>query len=153
MALLRFVPLFVAVAMLAAGCGESTVASVPELEQAIVLARDRSDFVLEAITRAQSKDEFLERMDDAADTIDDAAADLEAVRAPAEYESDVDRLVKSLHQLAFDLQATADQVREPGFDDLLTGTQGLSFESWVDVNRALSALSREGIEAAPLERH
>jgi hypothetical protein len=153
MALLRFVPLFVAVAMLAAGCGESTVASVPELEQAIVLARDRSDFVLEAITRAQSKDEFLERMDDAADTIDDAAADLEAVRAPAKYESDVDRLVESLHQLAFDVQATADQVREPGFDDLLTGTRGLSFESWVDVNRALSALSREGIEVAPLERH
>jgi hypothetical protein len=139
--------------MLASGCGESTVASVPDLEQAIVLARDRSDFVLEAITRAQSRDELLARMDDAADTIDDAATDLEGVRAPAEYEGDADRLVESLHQLAFDVQATADQIREPGFDDLLSGTQGLSFESWVEVNRALSALGRMGIEVAPLERH
>jgi hypothetical protein len=139
--------------MLASGCGESTVASVPDLEQAIVLARDRSDFVLEAITRAQSRDELLARMDDAADTIDDAATDLEGVRAPAEYEGDADRLVESLHQLAFDVQATADQIREPGFDDLLSGTQGLSFESWVEVNRALSALGRIGIEVAPLERH
>ena len=43
--------------------------------------------------------------------------------------------------------------REPGFGDLLTGTRGLSFESWSKVNLALAVLRKEGIEVAPLERH
>jgi hypothetical protein len=129
------------------------VASVPELEQSIVLARDRTDLALASITRAESEDELLERMDDAADTIDDAASDLDGVRVPTTYEAGVDRLVGSLHQLAFDVQATADQIREPGFGTFLAGTRGLSFESWDQVNLALSTLRRTGIEAAPLERH
>ncbi|HEU5264049.1 MAG TPA: hypothetical protein VFU34_05390, partial [Gaiellaceae bacterium] len=58
-----------------------------------------------------------------------------------------------LQQLAFDVQATADQIRQPGFSDLFTGTKGLSFESWDAVNRALAALGRQGIEVVPLTRH
>ena len=127
--------------------------SVQELEQSIVATRDRVDFALARITRASSKDELLERMDEAADTIDDAASDLEGVGTPKDYESDVGKLVDSLHQLAFDVQATADQIREPGFGDLLTGTRGLSFESWDKVNLALAGLIGKGIEVAPLERH
>jgi len=143
----------VAVALLASGCGERRGPSVQELEQSIVATRDRVDFALARITRASSKDELLERMDEAADTIDDAASDLEGVGTPKDYESDVGKLVDSLHQLAFDVQATADQIREPGFGDLLTGTRGLSFESWDKVNLALAGLIGKGIEVAPLERH
>ena len=127
--------------------------SVQELEQSIVTTRDRVDFALARITRASSKDELLERMDEAADTIDDAASDLEGVRTSKDYESEVGKLVDSLHQLAFDVQATADQIREPGFGDLLTGTSGLSFESWDKVNLALAGLIGKGIGVAPLERH
>lgn len=124
-----------------------------DLEDAVVSARDRVDFALAEVTRAQSKDEFLERMDRAADTIDDAAGDVGGVDAPERYEDDVELLATSLEQLAFDVQATADQVRQPDFGGLLDGVRGLSFESWNSVNRALSGLARDGIEVPPLERH
>ena len=148
-----FMSLLVAGAVLAAGCGASTMPPVPDLEQTIIMSRDRVDFALARTTRARSKDEFLERMDKAAETIDAAARDLERVGTTKGYESEVDSLVEALHQLAFDVQATADQIRQPEFSDLLAGTRGLSFESWDDVNRALADLTEEGIEVAPLERH
>ena len=150
---LLFVPLLVFVATLALGCGENRTPSVPELEQSVVATRDRVDFALERITRAQSRDELLGRMDEAAVTIDATASDLEGVGTPKDYESEVGELVDSLRQLAFDVQATADQIRQPGFGDLLIGTRGLSFESWGTVNLALAGLKEEGIEVALLERH
>lgn len=150
---LLFVPPLVFVAALAFGCGENRTPSVQELEQSVVATRDRVDFALERITRAQSRAELLGRMDEAADTIAAAAGDLEGVGAPKGYESEVGELVGSLGQLAFDVQATADQIRQPGFGDLLTGTRGLSFESWDTVNVALAGLKKKGIEVAPLERH
>jgi hypothetical protein len=149
---LLFVPILVSVAALAFGCGES-MPSVQELEPSIVVTRDRVDFALARITRAQSRDELLARMDEAADTIDDAAGDLERVGTPRDYESEAGKLVDSLRQLAFDVQATADQIRQPGFDDLLVGTKGLSFASWEKVNLALAGLKGKGIEVALLERH
>jgi len=87
------------------------------------------------------------------DHVPAAGADLDGVDAPKDYESEVGELVDSLHQLAFDVQATADQIRQPGFGDLLTGARGLSFESWDKVNLALARLIEKGIGVAPLERH
>lgn len=145
------VPL-VAVGVLASGCAERKP-SVQALERSIVATRDHVDFALARISRAQSKDEFLERMDEAANAIDAAARELEGVGTPKGYESEVDSLVDSLRQLAFDVQATADQIREPGFGDLLTGARGVSFESWDKVNLALACLRAKGIDIAPLERH
>ena len=124
-----------------------------EFGPSVVSARDRVDFALARITRAQSKDDLLERMDEAADAIDDAVRDLEEVGAPERLETDLGALVDSLGQLAFDVRATADQIRQPGFSDLLVGTKGLSFESWDAVNRALAALDAQGIGVAPLARH
>lgn len=148
---LVFVPMLVTLAMLALGCGESR--TVGEIEPSIVATRDRVDFALERVTRAQTRDELLARMDEAADTISASADDLEGVDIPKDYESEVGALVDALRQLAFDVQATADQIRQPGFGDLLTGTRGLSFESWDKVNIALAGLSRKGVEVARLERH
>jgi hypothetical protein len=151
--LLLVVPALVTVAVLASGCGGSRTPSAPELEQSIVSTRDRVDFAMARITRARSRDELLERMDEAADTIADAASDLEGVGFPKDYEREAGKLVDALRQLAFDVQAAADQIRQPGFGDLLTGTRGLSFESWDEVNLALKALIEQGIEVALLERH
>ena len=148
-----FAALVAAAAVLAAGCGGRSTPTAEELGRSVVSARDRVDFALARITRAQSKDELLERMDEAADVIDDAVRDLEGVGAPEGLDTDVKTLVEALRQLAFDVQATADQIRQPGFSDLLSGTQGLSFESWDAVNRALAALDAQGIEVAPLARH
>lgn len=139
--------------LLVAGCGgNGGTASAAELESAVVLARDRVDFALAEVTRATSKDEFLERMDRAADTIGDAAGDVDDLGVPERYRDEVELLATSLEQLAFDVQATADQVRQPDFGGLLEGVRGLSFESWNSVNRALAGLGRKGIEVAPLER-
>jgi ABC-type enterochelin transport system substrate-binding protein len=145
--------LLVAAAVLAAGCGRDSVPTVSELGQSVVLARNRVDLVLARITQAQSKDELLERMDEAAVVIDRAAEDLGDDGVPRGYEGEVEELVESLRQLAFDVQATAGQIREPRFDDLLAGTRGFSFASWDRANRALAALDRRGVEVAPLERH
>jgi ABC-type glycerol-3-phosphate transport system substrate-binding protein len=143
-----------ACALLVAACGGSGApTTVPELEQAVSLARDRTDFVLERITEADSEKELLVRMDEAAETIEDAAGDVERVGVPDGFENEADELVAALSQLAVDLRATADQVRQPGFGDLFEGTRGLSFESWVEVNRALAALDRKGVSVAALERH
>ena len=150
---LLLVPLLVSLAVLAFGCGANRMLSEQELEPSIVATRDRVDFALERVTRAESRDELLGRMDEAAGTIDAAAGDLEGVGIPRAYENEVGDLVAALRRLAFDLQATADQIRQPGFGDLLSGTKGLSFESWENVNRALAGLNEKGIEVARLERH
>ncbi len=124
-----------------------------ELERSVVSTRDRIDSSLARITQAQSKDELLERMQEAAAAIGAAAGELERDGAPADYEGDVAELVDSLRQLAVDLEATAEQIGEAGFEDLLTGAEGLSFESWERVNLALARLNRQGIAVAPLGRH
>ena len=146
------VALLTAAAVLAAGCGGSAP-TVDEFGRSVVSVRDRVDFALARITRAQSKDDLFERMDEAAVAIDDAGQDLEGVGAPERFDTDLSALVDALGQLAFDVQATADQIRQPGFSDLLAGTKGLSFESWDAVNQAFAALDAQGIEVAPLARH
>ncbi|HEU0246367.1 MAG TPA: hypothetical protein VFR38_04705 [Gaiellaceae bacterium] len=142
-----------AAATVATGCGGSGTPTAEEFGRSVVSSRDRVDFALERITRAQSRDDVLERMDEASAAIDDAVRDLEDVGAPERLDTELGALVDSLGQLAFDVQATADQIRQPGFSDFLAGTKGLSFESWDAVNRALAALDAQGIEVAPLARH
>jgi len=133
--------------------GEGAPPSAAAFEEQVALARDRVDYALEQVTRADSLEAFLDRMDEAAETIADAAADLRRGSAPTGLEAELDDLVGSLEQLTFDVQATADQIRQPGFDELLAGTRGLSFESWEAVNGSLASLRDRGVEVAPLERH
>jgi hypothetical protein len=133
-------------------CGGGGEPSVQEFSDAVVLNRDRADFVLARITRAQSQEELLTRMDEAAAEIDKAAQELEKTGAPSDYQPEADNLVKSLRQLSVDIQATADQARVPGFETLLTNT-GLSFNSWDDVNKALAGLAGKGINVSILQRH
>ena len=135
------------------GCGGGDPATAEELTAGVVATRDRVDFALASVTRAQTRDEFLERMDEAADTIADGAGDLDDAGAPESFEREAAALVDALEQLAFDVQATADQIRQPAFEDAFEGTRGLSFESWNEVNAALAELAERGILVAPLERH
>ena len=140
-------------AVLLSACGGRDPTSVEDFERGVTSARDRADFALAAVTRASTRDEFLERMDEAAGTIADSADDLDDAGAPEAYEGEAASLVDALEQLAFDVQATADQIRQPGFEDAFEGARGLSFESWEQVNAALVRLDGGGIEVAPLERH
>ena len=62
-------------------------------------------------------------------------------------------LASDPRQLSVDIQATADQAREPGFENLLTdpALNGLSFDSWDDVNKALAGLAGKGIQVSILQ--
>lgn len=136
-----------------AACGGSGEPSVEEFGDAVELNRNRADFVLGSITRAQSVEELLTRMDEAAIVISKAADELEDTGAPSDYQPEADDLVKWLRQLSVDVQATADQARIPGFEGLLTESRALSFDSWDQVNKALAGLAGKGIEVTILQRH
>lgn len=144
--------LLLAVGVLVSGCGGGEP-SVEEFGDAVVLNRNRTDFVLGRITRAQSIEEVLNRMDEASVTISKAADELEDTGAPSDYQPEADDLVKWLRQLSVDVQATADQARIPGFEGLLTQTNAISFDSWDQVNKALAGLAGKGIDVTILQRH
>ncbi len=145
--------LLAALLLVAAGCGGSGDPSPEAYSEAVVLNRNRVDFVLARITRAKSQDELIARMDEAALLIGKAADELDEKGAPADFQPEADDLVKSLRQLSVDIQATADQVRQPGFENLLQGTRGLSFDSWDDVNKALAGLAGKGVPVSILQNH
>jgi hypothetical protein len=140
-------------ASVAAGCGGSSTPSPEDYAEAVVLNRDRVDFALARITRAQSVDELLQRMDEAAVVIDKAAGDLDDKGAPEDFQPEADKLVKQMRQLSVDIKATADQAREPGFGGLVTDPhlQGLSFDSWTKMNQALAGLAGKGIKVAIIQ--
>jgi hypothetical protein len=145
--------LLLALGLVASACGGSGEPSVEEFSDAVVLNRNRTDFVLGRITRAQSLEELFTRMDEAALTISKAADELDETGAPSDYQPEADDLVKWLRQLSVDVQATADQARVPGFEGLITDTNAISFDSWDQVNKALAGLAGKGIEVMILQRH
>jgi len=153
MLLRRLVIVLLAVLVLvAAGCGGGQP-SAEDYADSVVLNRNRADFVLGRITRAGSPEELLARMDEASLVIGKAADELDDEGAPDEFQPEADDLVKWLRQLSVDIQATADQARVPGFENLLTGQglQGLSFDSWDNVNKALAGLAGKGIQVSILQ--
>jgi hypothetical protein len=133
--------------------GGDDAASSEDYELTVVNTRDRTDFALSRLSRAQSLEELLERMDEAAAAVDSAAGDLEGAGVPDTFEDETERLVEQLRMLATDVQGTADQARVPGFEDILSGAAGLNFESWDRINAILTELRRQGIEVQPLARH
>jgi hypothetical protein len=145
--------LLLALGLVASACGGSGEPSVEEFSDAVVLNRNRTDFVLGRITRAQSLEELFTRMDEAALTISKAADELDETGAPSDYQPEADDLVKWLRQLSVDVQATADQARVPGFEGLITDTNAISFDSWDQVNKALAGLAGKGIDVTILQRH
>ena len=138
------------VLVLLVACGGSEP-SVEEYSEAVVLNRNRADFVLGRIVRAQSIEEVLNRMDEASVVISKAAGELEDTGAPSDFQPEADDLVTALRQLSVDVQATADQARIPGFESLLTDTNAISFDSWDDVNKALAGLAGKGIDVSILQ--
>ena len=139
---------------IAAGCGGSGTASRADFEQNVDAARDQVDAALAHITDNPSgKEELLDRMDESAANIDRTAEELDRREAPEGLDDERVRLVEAFRQLAVDLSQTAEQIRQPDFGGLLDGTQGLSFQSWVDANDVLRQLREQGLDVQPLGRH
>jgi hypothetical protein len=146
--------LLVLAALLAAGCAGDGSDSNEDFQASVVEARNTVDGALAHITDNPSgKEELLDRMDEASEKIDVAAESLDRKEAPEGLDDERERLVRAFRQLAVDLTQTADQIRQPDFDGLLQGTQGLSFESWTDANKVLGQLKQQGVEVEPLGRH
>ena len=148
--------MLVAVAAIAAsGCGGggSSTQSLNDYTQSVVTARDRADFALARITKAKSKEEFINRMDEASAAIDEAASDLDGAGPAEGFEEETDKLVSALQQLSVDLDALAHDLRQPEGEGLLIGAQGLNFESWDKANLALASLIGQGIEVELIGRH
>ena len=141
-----------AVVLVGTGCGGGDdVATQAELQEVVVTERDRVDFALARIPKAKSFDEYLNRMDEAAVIIDDAANNVEAITPPAEFEPEITKLVKALRQLSVDYDSTAAQLRET--PELLSGSLGFSFDSWDQANLALAGLAGKGIQVSVLQPH
>jgi hypothetical protein len=142
--------LVLALVLVVAGCGGGGQPTPEDYAKAVIVNRNRVDFVLTRIAHAKSVDELLNRMDEAAAVIDKAAGELDDKGAPEEYQPEADNLVKQMRQLSVDLQATADQAREPGFGGLVDDPhlQGLSFDSWTNMNKALAGLAGKGIQVS-----
>jgi hypothetical protein len=138
-----------------AGCGGGgeSAPTDEEYEQAVVTAVDRTDFALARITRAKSMDELVKRMGEAEVAIASAASNLEEHGAPELYADENAKLVKSLKGLGNDVGLTAEQIQQPGFESLLLGARGLSFENWDKVNLALASLLGSGLDVQTLQRH
>jgi hypothetical protein len=141
--------------LLTAGCGGGSDApTTGEYEQAVANAVDRTDFAFNRVARAQSLEEAVKRMGEAAVAIDSAAGDLEELGAPAAFEKDNEKLVKALEDLGNDIGLTGQQIEDPAFRDafLGRGTQGLNFESWDRANLALGGLVGAGLRVKTLQR-
>jgi len=142
----------VAVAFAARG-GDEGAPTVQEYKASVVNTRDRVDFALSQLPAAQSEEDFLARLDGAGGLIEEAIDDFDDAGAPPRFEEESERLVRHLRQLAADLQGTAAQARDVGFERLLGGARGLNFPSWDKANATLAELRRQGIAVKPIARH
>jgi hypothetical protein len=137
----------------AAGCGGDDEPTLAEYEEAVVQARDRTDYALARITRSKSMDELVERLTEGGVLIDAAAEDLEDEGAPEVFAKENEKLVTSLKALGNDVRLTGEQILQPGFEDLLLGARGLNFDNWDKVNIALASLIGDGIKVELLATH
>ena len=144
--------LVLALSLAATACGGFGAPSTEEFSDAVVLNRDRVNFAFGRIARADSVDEFLTRMDEAAIVIGKAGEELDKLGAPDDYQPEADDLAAAFSQLSVDLQATADQARIAGFEGLISQMNAISFESWDQANKALAGLAGKGIPVAILQR-
>jgi hypothetical protein len=135
------------------GGGSGDTLSTAEYQTAVVNARDRVDFAFERVSQSSSEEELLQRMEESGAVISDAAGELDDVSPPEQFEDANKRLVRQMRQLSADLEGTAAQAREVGFESLLSGAAGLSFDSWDVINTILGELAEQGVEVEPLERH
>ena len=91
-------------------------------------------------------------MDEAAVVIDEAADELDD-EARRRLPAGGSQLVKSLHQLSVDLQATADQAPGARLREPARRRPGSELRQLGQANKALASLARQGIHVEPIGRH
>jgi hypothetical protein len=140
----------VAVAALDSGREEATRA---EYTATVTNTRDRIDFALVRITRSQSEEELIERIDEASTAVGAAGDDLGDAGVARGFENLHDRLVSTLDDFSSELEGTAAQFQDPTFAPNLQGINSLGFLEWENVNKVLADMRKKGLEVDLLERH
>ena len=133
--------------------GDAEPATKEEYRAAVLNARDRTDYALGRFSTAQTPEELLERMDEAAASIDQAAAELADETVPAEFEDETAALVRHMQTLSADVQATADQARVPGYEQIVLGGGGFDWATWPKMNAVFAELREQGVAVPALEPH
>ena len=132
---------------------DDATASRADYQASVVSARDQVDFALARITRSQSIEELIERIDEAAAVVGKTASDLDDTGVAEGFEPTNEKLVNTLRAFSNELASTAEQFRDPTFGDALGGITSLSFPLWDKTNKVLAELDKQGIQVEQLERH
>ncbi len=145
-----------AVAIVAAVAAKgSDPVSTAEYEGTVIEARDRVDTALGRIATPTSKEDLLNRIDEASIVVERAARNLDEVNPEGDLlEQRNNELVSILDAFADELSGTAATLRDPAFGSAADGVRSLSFEQWNAVNEILVKLKEQhGIDVEPLGRH
>ena len=148
----RLAVIALVLAALVAGCGSSTP-SRDEYAQSVRETRNAVDEALAYIVQASSREDMLNRMEEASARIDRAADEFGDDGAAKGFEKETAQLEEALHGLSSDLEDTAEQIRDPEFADLLGTSRGVNFQTWNDANNALAKIRRKGIDVRPIDKH
>jgi hypothetical protein len=136
------------------GCGGSDSTSMEDYTASVVTARDRVDNALAQITVGEGTfEDLVDRMEVAADRIDEAADDLADAGVADGFENQTAKLVAAFHELAAGLAGTAHDASQPGMEGLLTGSNALQFPGWVKANKILAELAEQGVDVEPIGSH
>jgi hypothetical protein len=133
--------------------GDDATASRADYQANVVNARDRVDFALARITKSQSTEELIERIDEASAVVGKAASDLDGTGVAEGFEPANAKLVARMRALSAELAGTAAQFEDPTFGATLGGITSLSFPQWDQVNKVLAEMQKQGIQVQQLERH
>ena len=133
--------------------GGDSASSTEEYRAEVVKSRDRIDFALGRLPKAQSPEELVNRIEEASDIVDASARALDDVDPPSELGAMNDKLVGTLHAFSDELAGTAGTLSDPSFAGTLAGLTSLSFKEWESVNSLLAELRENGIQVEPLSRH
>ncbi len=144
----------IAVVVAVTALGGDKTATKPEYQATVVNTRDRVDFAYAQITKADSVENLIERLDVASAAIGDVADDVRDAAVAPGFEDLNSELADRLDAFSDTLAATADQFEDPtsaGFG--LDSITSLGFVEWDDVNEVLTKMQKKGLEVELLERH
>jgi hypothetical protein len=147
------VAVVVLVALLAVGataCGGDDSAELQDYEASVVETRNDVDDALANISEAQSRQDFLNRMEQAAVLISRAADKLDDAEVADGFEDETTQLTAALRTLSTDLEQTAAQFRQT---PELFNSPGLAFEGWTRANEVLRGLAKQDIAVEPIANH
>jgi hypothetical protein len=150
----RILAAVAAVLLLAVGataCGGDDSSDLQDYEASVVETRNNVDDALANISEAQSRKDFLDRMEQAAVLINRAADDLDDAEVAEGFEDETTELTAALRTLSTDLEQTAAQFRVT--PELFNQSQGLAFEGWTKTNQVLRGLAKQDIAVEPIANH